>query len=343
LSKSLGVYFGSKRVGTVTNGATANFTQDRLGSNGTYYPYGEARGSVPQDDVGYATYTNDSATGLEYADQRYYASNFGRFMSVDRTWYGTDSSRPASWNRYSYVEGDPVTYNDPFGMYQPPPPPAPPPPPPVPDPDPSLGGSSSGSGSNCLYLLSRGVGSSGRACPGINFFGGNNFNGAASAMLPQTNNLALAALASPGCLSLFETPQSLAAGVNPVNVFNALFGAVGTPSVVDGYLLQSNFVASWTVLGKDAITFGPGFTIGVFQGNFFAGEAINVSINRTEFADADASLDAAVLLHELGHVLNDMFSGASQIQDDGTSNATSQANTTLILSKCGLQGNPAHQ
>jgi YD repeat-containing protein len=45
LAKSLAVYFGGKRVGTVTNGATANFTQDRLGSNGTYYPYGEARGT----------------------------------------------------------------------------------------------------------------------------------------------------------------------------------------------------------------------------------------------------------------------------------------------------------
>src|SRR5271156_2900254 len=107
-AKSLGVYFGGKRVGTVVSGVAGSFTQDRLGSNGSYYPYGEARGTVPQDDVGYATYTNDSATGLEYADQRYYASNFGRFMSADRTWYGTIASRPASWNRFTYVEGDPV-------------------------------------------------------------------------------------------------------------------------------------------------------------------------------------------------------------------------------------------
>src|ERR1035441_182418 len=134
LAKSLAVYFGGKRVGTVTNGALYSFTQDRLGSNGSYYPYGEARGTVPQDDVGFATYTNDSATGLQYADQRYYANNFGRLMSADRTWYGTDSSRPASWNRYAYVEGDPVNYNDPLGMFIPPPSPDPPP---VPDPEPN--------------------------------------------------------------------------------------------------------------------------------------------------------------------------------------------------------------
>ena len=79
---SLTVYFGSKRVGLISStGVQTAFVQDRLGSSGKYYPYGEARGTVPQDAVGFATYTNDSATGLEYADQRYYANNFGRFMT----------------------------------------------------------------------------------------------------------------------------------------------------------------------------------------------------------------------------------------------------------------------
>ena len=115
LPKSLAVYFGGKRVGTVTSGTTFSFAQDRLGSNGSYYPYGEARGTVPQDDVGYATYTNDSATGLEYADQRYYASNFGRFMSPDRR--GPRSGgKPVGWNRYTYVLGDPINLIDKFGL-----------------------------------------------------------------------------------------------------------------------------------------------------------------------------------------------------------------------------------
>jgi len=113
-AKSLAVYFGGKRVGTVVNGATGSFTQDRLGSNGSYYPYGEARGTVPQDDVGYATYTNDSATGLQYADQRYYASNFGRFMSPDRH-RPRNGIKPLRWNRYTYVLGDPINLADPRG------------------------------------------------------------------------------------------------------------------------------------------------------------------------------------------------------------------------------------
>jgi RHS repeat-associated protein len=124
-AKSLGVYFGGKRVGTVVNGATASFTQDRLGSNGSYYPYGEARGTVPQDDVGYATYTNDSATGLQYADQRYYASNFGRFVSPDPSRTSVGPKDPATWNRYSYTRSDPVNRYDPLGLQDEGPPQAP--------------------------------------------------------------------------------------------------------------------------------------------------------------------------------------------------------------------------
>src|SRR5260370_2913739 len=54
--------------------------QDRLGSYGKYFPYGEDRSAYnpPNDSVKFATYTRDSATGLDYADQRYYASTYCR-------------------------------------------------------------------------------------------------------------------------------------------------------------------------------------------------------------------------------------------------------------------------
>ena len=64
------VFFGGKRVAV----NDAAFVQHRLGSNtaGKYYPYGEDRGTpIANDQVKYATYTRDSATGLDYADQRY--------------------------------------------------------------------------------------------------------------------------------------------------------------------------------------------------------------------------------------------------------------------------------
>jgi RHS repeat-associated protein len=113
---NLAVFFRRKPVGITTNGMTTAFIQNRLGSQGNYYPYGEARGTVPQDAVGFATYIQDSATALDYADQRYYANNFGRFMTPD-PYGGSQSPRnPTSWNRYSYVLGDPINGNDPRGL-----------------------------------------------------------------------------------------------------------------------------------------------------------------------------------------------------------------------------------
>jgi RHS repeat-associated protein len=113
---TLAVFFRRKRVGITTNGTTTAFVQDRLGSQGKYYPYGEARGTVPQDAVGFASYTQDSATALDYADQRYYANNFGRFMTPDPYGGSRSPRNPTSWNRYSYVLGDPINGNDLSGL-----------------------------------------------------------------------------------------------------------------------------------------------------------------------------------------------------------------------------------
>jgi len=111
------VYFAGKLI--KQNGQNA--VQDRLGSVGKYYPYGEERNSPPlgNDQVKFATYTRDSATGLDYADQRYYGSTFGRFMTPDpykATSGGPgDQKYPLSWNRYDYVQGDPANFLDPGG------------------------------------------------------------------------------------------------------------------------------------------------------------------------------------------------------------------------------------
>jgi RHS repeat-associated protein len=91
--------------------------QDRLGSVGKYYPYGEERNSpqLPNDQVKFATYTRDSATGNDYADQRYYTSVLGRFMTADPSSASAGAADPASWNRYAYTRGDPVNRFDSFG------------------------------------------------------------------------------------------------------------------------------------------------------------------------------------------------------------------------------------
>ncbi len=49
-----------------------------------YYPYGEEIGSATTNDhEKYGTCTRDSYTGIDYADQRYYTSTFGRFNTAD--------------------------------------------------------------------------------------------------------------------------------------------------------------------------------------------------------------------------------------------------------------------
>ena len=49
-------------------------------------------------------------------DQRFYASSYGRFLSVDPTWGSVALGSPGSWNRFSYTWGDPVNGNDPTGL-----------------------------------------------------------------------------------------------------------------------------------------------------------------------------------------------------------------------------------
>ncbi len=63
----------------------------------------------------FGTYTRDSYTGLDYADQRFFASTYGRFNTPDPA-RSAKLKNPASWNRYAYVSGDPVNKKDPRGL-----------------------------------------------------------------------------------------------------------------------------------------------------------------------------------------------------------------------------------
>jgi RHS repeat-associated protein len=116
------VYFGGKLI--QEQGLWV--MTDRLGSvrlhatNGrsSYYPYGaEVAPATPDHLTKFATYYRD-IDGLDYAGQRYYASAMGRFLTPDRGGIRAASpSRPSSWNRYAYVEGDPVNSTDRHGLF----------------------------------------------------------------------------------------------------------------------------------------------------------------------------------------------------------------------------------
>jgi RHS repeat-associated protein len=82
------------------------------------YPYGvEYSPPTANDREKYATYTRDSATGFDYAVNRYYSSQWGRFLSPDPSGASIAAGNPQSWNRYVYVTGDPVNHADLTGLF----------------------------------------------------------------------------------------------------------------------------------------------------------------------------------------------------------------------------------
>jgi RHS repeat-associated protein len=119
------VYFGGKLIRA---GDKAILT-DRLGSvmsrvnaiyqmeTHDYFPYGEEMVGTANNRDKFGTYSRDAASGLDYADQRYYAGRFGRFRTADESGLNESFESSASFNRYLYVEGDPVNFNDPEGEF----------------------------------------------------------------------------------------------------------------------------------------------------------------------------------------------------------------------------------
>ena len=115
------VYFGGRPVGGVNllDQFAGGGYPDRLGSNGPHYPYGEPKGLPPPvEGELFATYYRDGSTGLDYARNRYYAPTAGRFLTADPYMASGGAANPGSWNRYAYVEGDPINFVDPPGLFR---------------------------------------------------------------------------------------------------------------------------------------------------------------------------------------------------------------------------------
>jgi RHS repeat-associated protein len=68
------------------------------------------------DAVKFATYMRDGVSGLDYAVNRYHMPGQGKFATADPYQASGGTADPGSWNRYSYVEGDPVNLFDPQGQ-----------------------------------------------------------------------------------------------------------------------------------------------------------------------------------------------------------------------------------
>ena len=65
---------------------------------------------------GFTGYEEDGETGLDYAQARYLSPAQGRFASPDPLLASGRTTRPQSWNRYTYVLNNPLKFVDPNGL-----------------------------------------------------------------------------------------------------------------------------------------------------------------------------------------------------------------------------------
>jgi len=102
---------GGKWVATDRLGSVVKRETERL----RYFPWGEEQVTTTQNRDKFGTYYRDS-TGLDYAMNRYYASQHGRFLTPDPYRSPSAVRNPIEWNRYLYVIADPVNLIDPWGL-----------------------------------------------------------------------------------------------------------------------------------------------------------------------------------------------------------------------------------
>ncbi len=128
------IYAGSRNIARINfDGAGAPVSKtfyhpDHLGStigltdqettkvwDRMYLPYGGTftGAGATENTHQYTAKELEAATGLYYYGARYHNPDIGRFMSVDPA--GADPSDPQSWNRYAYVQNNPLKYVDPDG------------------------------------------------------------------------------------------------------------------------------------------------------------------------------------------------------------------------------------
>ena len=82
-----------------------------------YYPFGEQWQDTVTPGVPYK-YTGqeyDSSTGLYFYKSRYYDAHLARFIQPDTI--VPNPNKPQAWNRYSYVQNNPLKYTDPTGHF----------------------------------------------------------------------------------------------------------------------------------------------------------------------------------------------------------------------------------
>jgi RHS repeat-associated protein len=130
------VFFGGKRIArrVVSTNTIFYYFGDHLGSSRSivqagqttacyeadFLPYGKERvvtNTCPQN-YKFTGKERDTESGLDFFGARYFASTLGRFVSPDPLLNSGQPWNPQSWNRYAYVENNPLRYTDPLGLFK---------------------------------------------------------------------------------------------------------------------------------------------------------------------------------------------------------------------------------
>jgi RHS repeat-associated protein len=112
-SSSTWNYDVSDHLGSIR---TAWDTSGTVTETHKFWPYGEdTNTTAPNQHLAFQQMERNDAVPQHFDHARTQHYNVGRFMSTDRA--GAHPGNPQSWNRYSYVLGNPVKLLDPTGMY----------------------------------------------------------------------------------------------------------------------------------------------------------------------------------------------------------------------------------
>ena len=118
-------HLGTPRMVFDQTGSLANMKRH------DYLPFGEelfapiggrstAQGYAGGDGVRqqFTQKERDIETGLDYSIHRYYSNVQGRFTSPDLPFADQSENDPQSWNLYSYVGNQPLSFTDPLGLWK---------------------------------------------------------------------------------------------------------------------------------------------------------------------------------------------------------------------------------
>jgi len=313
-----------------------------------YLPYGQERGTptTPDNREKFGTYWRDQTLGADYADQRYYAfqptGNWpaGRFLSPDPGGMRTaDASNPQSWNRYSYVYGDPINMFDPTGTY----------------PcgaiwaDDGQGGISvttfdcsdrvgGGEGGHDGPLPEAPIGDQGPVAGGGGA-GGGVFNPLSIAGFLQASAMAISALSTnPDCSGLLGiAPNSM----NPATLLSGAISSAVNGSVTGlgfGTTTNGDIVAQAAEVGSYIVTDDP-WAYTNANGQHVESTRVLIQINLTNWANLTPTQQAQDIIHELGHVFDELLgAGGSQFVNDALPNGkpdpVGEATNAALVQKC---------